>query len=288
MRFDSPHPIPYQGSKRRLAPAILSFIPKGRFSRMMEPFAGSAAITLAAAKAGLCEQYVIADILPPLTAIWVEILEQPEALAEAYRELWQSQFMGDPALRFNEIRSEFNVDHQPAKLLFLLARCVKNAVRFSTSGQFNQSSDRRRRGTHPDTMQHEILAASKLLKGRCQVVCGDFREVLQDAGPRDIVYMDPPYQGTSVGRDSRYFQGVKRQAIIQLLADLNERGVEYALSYDGRSGNKCYGLPLPSALNAHRVLLRWPIQSGNAKWFGRCDGRVGLPLPQSRLAWSGD
>lgn len=255
MRFDSPHPIPYQGSKRRLAPAILSFIPKGRFRRMLEPFAGSAAITLAAAKADLCEEFVIADILFPLTAIWTEILQQPQVLSETYRELWQSQFKGDPALRFNEIRAEFNVDHQPAKLLFLLARCVKNAVRFSTSGQFNQSPDRRRRGTHPDTMEREILAASKLLKGRCKVVCGDFRDVLRDAGPHDIVYMDPPYQGTSEGADSRYFQGVKRQAIVQVLSDLNSRGVEYALSYDGHSGTKSYGPPLPSTLNAQRVLL---------------------------------
>lgn len=255
MRFDAPHPIPYQGSKRRLAPAILSFIPKGRFRRMVEPFGGSAAITLAAAKSGLCEQFVIADILRPLAGIWTAILDRPQELSNAYRELWQSQFKSDPAVRFNEIRAEFNVDQQPAKLLFLLARCVKNAVRFSTSGQFNQSPDRRRRGTHPDTMEREILAANKLLKGRCKVVCGDFREVLRDAGPRDVVYMDPPYQGTSEGNDSRYFQGVKRQAIIQLLADLNSRGVEYALSYDGHCGNKSYGPPLPSALNAQRVLL---------------------------------
>ncbi len=255
MRFDAPHPIPYQGSKRRLAPAILSFIPPGRFKRLVEPFAGSASITLGAAKADLCAEFVIADILEPLTAIWREILERPEALSEAYRDLWRSQFKGDPTRRFNEIRTEFNLDHDPAKLLFLLARCVKNAVRFSTSGQFNQSPDHRRRGTHPDTMEREIIAASKLLRGRCKVVCGDFRKVLQNAGPQDIVYLDPPYQGTSEGRDSRYFKGVERQAIVELLADLNDRGIEYVLSYDGQCGDKSYGRPLPSAANGHRVLL---------------------------------
>ncbi|MGH9580536.1 MAG: DNA adenine methylase, partial [Terriglobales bacterium] len=66
MRFGVPHPIPYQGSKRLLAPAILSFIPKNRFRRLIEPFAGSAAITLAAAQNRMFKEYVIADLLKPL------------------------------------------------------------------------------------------------------------------------------------------------------------------------------------------------------------------------------
>jgi DNA adenine methylase len=255
MRFAVPHPIPYQGSKRRLAPAILSFVAPGRFRRLVEPFAGSAAITLAAAKASLSDEFVIADVLRPLTDLWTEVLERPRVLSEGYRELWNSQFKGDPAERFNEIRAEFNRNHDPAKLLFLLARCVKNAVRFSSSGQFNQSPDRRRTGTHPDTMEEEIAGAHRLLRGRCRVVCGDFRTVLRDVQPDDIIYMDPPYQGTSEGRDSRYFQGVPREAIIELLAFLNQSNVQYILSYDGHCGAKTYGEPLPAFLNAQRVLL---------------------------------
>lgn len=256
MRFDAPHPIPYQGSKRRLAPAILSFIPRERFSRMIEPFAGSAAVTLAAAKANLCREFLIADVLRPLTDLWTEIIDRPKALSNSYRDIWYSQFNGrDPMERFNRLRSEFNRDHEPAKLLFLLARCVKNAVRFNPSGEFNQSADRRRRGTHPDTMEREIIAAAKLLRGRCRIVCGDFRQVLRGVGPDDIVYMDPPYQGTSEGRDRRYFKSVPRHVIVQALASLNALGVQYVLSYDGHSGERTYGPPLPGDLNAHRVLL---------------------------------
>lgn len=70
MRFEVPHPIPYQGSKRQLAPAILSFVPRGRFNRLIEPFAGSAAITLASAAKNLFNEFVIADVLFPLTEIW--------------------------------------------------------------------------------------------------------------------------------------------------------------------------------------------------------------------------
>jgi DNA adenine methylase len=255
MRYQSPHPIPYQGSKRLLAPVILSFIPEHRFTRMIEPFAGSAAVTLAAANKKRFSKYLIADLLQPLTDIWKAILEQPENVSADYRRLWNSQSKGDPTKRFNLIRAEFNAKHDPAKLLFLLARCVKNAVRFSGTGQFNQSPDKRRQGMHPDTMDKEIQAAHRLLKGKCQVVWGDFRDVLKSATSGDLVYMDPPYQGVSDTRDRRYIKGVQRSEMVTLLEDLNARHIEFILSYDGKCGDKTYGEPLPPHLGAHRVLL---------------------------------
>ncbi|MCB1922102.1 MAG: DNA adenine methylase, partial [Candidatus Competibacteraceae bacterium] len=43
-----PHPIQYQGSKRNLAPAILEYFPNN-INKLVEPFSGSAAISIAAA-----------------------------------------------------------------------------------------------------------------------------------------------------------------------------------------------------------------------------------------------
>jgi DNA adenine methylase len=255
MRFECPHPIPYQGSKRLLAPAILSFVRKGDFSRLIEPFAGSAAITLAAAKRNLFQEYVIADVLRPLTDIWRLVLDHPKRLSEDYRKLWESQHKTNSGARFNQIRAEFNNDQDPAKLLYLLARCVKNAVRFSTKGEFNQSPDNRRQGMRPDTMGAEIHAAHQLLRGKTEIICGDFRNVLKMANESDVVYMDPPYQGVTNTRDRRYIQGVPRTDMIGVLRELNERSVQYVLSYDGHCGGKTYGEPLPLDLGAHRLLL---------------------------------
>lgn len=255
MRFECPHPIPYQGSKRLLAPAILSFVRKGDFSRLIEPFAGSAAITLAAAKRNLFQEYVIADVLRPLTDIWRLVLDHPKRLSEDYRKLWESQHKTNSGARFNQIRAEFNNDQDPAKLLYLLARCVKNSVRFSTKGEFNQSPDNRRQGMRPDTMGAEIHAAHQLLRGKTEIICGDFRNVLKMANESDVVYMDPPYQGVTNTRDRRYIQGVPRTDMIGVLRELNERSVQYVLSYDGHCGGKTYGEPLPLDLGAHRLLL---------------------------------
>lgn len=55
-RWNVPHPIPYQGSKRQLAPVVLSYFPS-RFGRLVEPFAGSAAVSLAAAHRRLADTF---------------------------------------------------------------------------------------------------------------------------------------------------------------------------------------------------------------------------------------
>jgi len=248
-----PHPIPYQGSKRLLAPDILEFVAGRHFHTLYEPFAGSAAITLAAATRGVADSYVIADSLCPLMDIWQLIIEDVAKLADGYERIWEEQH-GDPD-HFFRVRDEYNKDGDPAKLLYLLARCVKNAARFNNNGEFNQSHDKRRTGTRPGTMRNSLSQASALLSGRTTATCGDFEDIIKPAGPGDLVYMDPPYEGTSTGRDRRYHQGLTRERLIAALRDLNGRNVPFLLSYDGRTGEKVYGEPLPDDVGERMELV---------------------------------
>lgn len=248
-----PHPIPYQGSKRRLATAILSHVPADRYARLVEPFAGSAAVTLAAAVRDIFPSYIIGDALEPLIGLWDIVINDPTDVAEQYSILWHRE-RAKPIEAFYEIRSEFNVDRNPAKLLYLLARCVKNAVRFNPSGEFNQSPDKRRKGTRPESMKAELFAAHRILAGRATAVHGDFMELFLSAQDGDFFYLDPPYQGTSEGRDQRYIAGVSRARMIEALTILNEKEIPFILSYDGSCGERNYGEPLPETV-AHRILL---------------------------------
>ena len=129
-----PHPIPYQGSKRLLAGRILGVLGPRRFGTVHEPFAGSAAITLAAAARGLARRFVLGDSLAPLVALWERIVAEPDATAGRYRSVWEAQAVEGPVAHYTRIRAEFNADHDPVKLLYLLARCVKNAPRFGRAG----------------------------------------------------------------------------------------------------------------------------------------------------------
>ncbi|MCS6901590.1 MAG: DNA adenine methylase [Myxococcales bacterium] len=248
-----PHPIPYQGSKRQLADRILSLVP-GRIATLYEPFAGSAAVTLAAASRGLAGRYVLGDSLVPLVGIWRAILAEPEALAERYRSLWETQ-LGRERVHYDEVRARFNRDQDPAALLYLLARCVKNAVCFNRRGEFNQSPDNRRLGMHPHKMRREILAASALLQGKTEVESSDYEDLLSRAGPSDLVYMDPPYQGTSQGRDVRYHQGLDLDRFLRVLRHLRKREVPFLISFDGRTGARSYGQELPGSLGLTRIEL---------------------------------
>jgi DNA adenine methylase len=239
-----PHPIPYQGSKRRLAGRILSVVAGRRFRRLYEPLAGSAAVTIAAAKLALADGFVIGDSFEPLTEIWRLALADHAALADRYQRVWSGQERGGAGY-YDLVRARYNRGGDPALLLYLLVRCVKNSPRFNQSGAFNQGVDRRRLGMRPDRMRAALRGAAVLLGGRTRVVCGDFVEVVAAADRRDLVYLDPPWQGTTQGRDKRYHQGLGRERLLGALAELTARRVPFLLSYDGRCGARSYGSPLP-------------------------------------------
>jgi DNA adenine methylase len=266
-----PHPIPYQGSKRALAPLILSHFPKDA-TRLIEPFAGSAAVALLAAQRRPVDQFVLNDVNAPLMHLWSSIINQPERLGAVYERLWQAQ-TGRERHFYDLVRTRFNKTQQPYYLLYLLARCVKASVRYNASGEFNQSPDNRRKGRQPRAMRQDIEAASRLLRHRTMVLSGDYRKVLAIATPNDIVYLDPPYQGVCATRDARYLNGVSVTDFVKTLEDLNKRNISYILSYDGRTGTKTFGQPLPASLQLTRIEVN-AGRSSQATLLGRTDQTV--------------
>jgi DNA adenine methylase len=248
-----PHPLPYQGSKRRLARLIGEFVPR-TIGTWYEPFAGSAAMTLWAAHRGIAKRYVIADSLEPIANLWRDLIAHPDKIADRYEQIWLGQNAAGYDY-FNEVRNRYNTDKDAVDLLYLICRCVKNAVRFNRTGAFTQSVDKRRLGMRPDKMRATIFGACSILTGRTEVRVGDWIETTQDAKESDFLYMDPPYLGTSIGRDKRYAHQISQQQLIGGLAHLRQRGIRFALSYDGMTGGKEYGPALPETLGLTRLLL---------------------------------
>lgn len=264
----APHVIPYQGSKRKLAEDILSYM-DFEIDTLYEPFVGSGAITLAAAANQKARKFVVADKLEPLAELWKLIVSDPERLTEEYSKLWNEQ-LSDPAAYYKKVRDDYNQTKSPSDLLYLVARCVKNAVRFNGSGEFNQGPDNRRLGLKPDKLKRETALMSKLLKDRIKIVGGDFRDAIADATSNDLVYMDPPWQGTSGKRDPRYAYLLNLDELIQELDSLNQRNVPYMLSFDGTCGDRTYGTELPESLQLKKVGLN-AGRSSQATLLGRDD-----------------
>ena len=248
-----PHPIQYQGSKRNLAPAILAYFPSN-INKLVEPFSGSAAISIAAAWNKLAGSYLINDLNKPLVDLLRLIVEEPDRTASSYERIWNQQHKGSVE-HYYAVREDFNRSKDPFIFLYLLARCVKGAVRYNSDGFFNQSPDKRRYGTIPSNMRSNIYGVSSLLKGKSIFSSLDYRDVLKDLGEQDLVYMDPPYQGVCGERDSRYFSGISHDDFVNALDELNSMGISYIVSYDGRRGNKKFGETLPKTLNLYCVEL---------------------------------
>lgn len=257
-RWPVPHPIPYQGSKRNLATTILSYFPD-KFDRLVEPFAGSAAISLAVGYRRLTQKFILNDAHEPLAALWHSIIDRPDQLADEYEELWNDQ-LGRERKFFDWVRTQFNQRHQPGCFLYLLARCVKAAIRYNSMGQFNNSPDNRRKGAIPSTMRRRIKGASELLRGRTKISSLDYLTVLKACKATDLVYLDPPYQGVCSGRDHRYAPKIDHPTFCHALSLLNDKGCMYAVSYDGRIGSKIYGVGLPKYLK----LVHIEIQAGRS------------------------
>ena len=236
---------------------------------LVEPFAGSAAITLNAAAQGLAEQFVINDLNEPLMDLWRAIIDSPEKLARQYESLWHAQH-DDRRGFFDKVRAEFNHGSKPDRLLYLLARCVKAAVRYNADGEFNQSPDNRRSGMHPDTMRENLLATSHLLRGKTECLSSDYKEIVARATIDDLIYMDPPYQGVCGQRDPRYLKAVLFDEFVEVLESLNARDISYLVSYDGRTGDRVHGHPLPTRLGLLLVELN-AGRSSQATLLGRSE-----------------
>jgi len=241
-----PHPIQYQGSKRNLASTILRYLPN-RFLRLVEPFAGSAAISVACAARGKANSYWINDLNKPLAELLGLIINRPSEITDFYEKMWNQQH-DDTLEHYYRVREDFNRTRDPRLFLYLLARCVKGSVRYNSDGLFNQSPDKRRCGTRPETMRENIFGVSALLKGRSVISSLEYKDVLSNVNEDDVVYMDPPYQGVCGDGDLRYFAGIAYGEYVSALGELNERQIRYAVSYDGRTGNKTFGKVLPDSL----------------------------------------
>jgi DNA adenine methylase len=248
-----PHPIQYQGSKRSLASIILRYFPI-KFSRLVEPFAGTAAISIACAARRKTNSYWINDLNKPLAELLGLIINHPAEIADCYETIWNQQH-DDPIEHYYRVREDFNRTEDPRLFLYLLARCAKGSVRYNTEGLFNQSPDKRRHGTQPETMRENIFGVSILLKGKSVISSLDYKDVLSYVNEDDIVYMDPPYQGVCDDRDSRYFSRISYEDFVSVLSELNTRKIRYAVSYDGRTGSKTFGNRLPEILSLTLIEL---------------------------------
>src|SRR3954453_9561820 len=101
-----PHPVQYPGRKRSLAPLILRYLPVA-IDRLVEPFAGSAAISVACAARNRACRYWLNDANQPLASLLRMIIDEPHNLADKYEALWTGE-QQEALARYYRVRDTFN------------------------------------------------------------------------------------------------------------------------------------------------------------------------------------
>jgi site-specific DNA-methyltransferase (adenine-specific) len=243
-----PSLVKWTGSKRSQAFGIAKLMPAYR--RYFEPFLGGGALLYLAARAGS----VAGDIYRPLIDLWQLVQRDPEAVVDDYAKQWRL-LQKDLPDYYYRVRNRFNETPTPLDLGFLMRTCVNGIVRFNEQGGFNNSFHLSRKGMEPARFKAIVRAWHEAIQ-EVRFVCQDYAETVQEAAKGDFVYFDPPYAGNK----QRYTADLELDRFFGVLADLNRRQVSWALSFDGKRGEKDLTHKVPENLYQRQLL----ITSGNS------------------------
>ena len=177
----------WPGNKQRLTSSILPLIPPDT-TRLIEPFAGSAALSAAFAQLNP-QPLVLNDVLPDLMNVYRALKDGCEAFVASVRPLFSAET--NTAATYYTLRNEFNnsrcADRRAQLFLYLNRHGFNGLVRFNQRGQWN--------------VPFGDIAVPKLPEGaivkyalwlqRTTLCVGDFRDQLLGAGKGDFVLCDP-------------------------------------------------------------------------------------------------
>ncbi|WP_240307960.1 Dam family site-specific DNA-(adenine-N6)-methyltransferase [Thiohalospira halophila] len=182
----------WAGNKHRLLDRILPRLPAGH--RLIEPFAGAAAVTLAADYPA----YRLVDSNPDLIGLFRAVRDGGEAFIEQVRALFAD---GNDAATYYARREAFNAETDPearaALFLYLNRHGYNGLCRYNRGGGFNVPFGRYARPYFPET---ELRGFLRLAWTRgIELAVSDFEAELDGAQPGDVVYCDPPYAPAGEG-----------------------------------------------------------------------------------------
>ena len=150
--------LKWAGGKHKLAPFIARHLPPSR-CRLIEPFAGSAALSLALE----FEAYLLNDTNPDLIALFQTLKNEKQAFIDYARQY-------------------FGADHNQENRFYTLRE------------QFKVPFGRYRTPYFPEKeMQAFIKKADRM-----EIRCGNFQSALAQVDNHDTIYCDPPYVPLSI------------------------------------------------------------------------------------------
>lgn len=238
--------IKWSGSKRSQCEEILSYFPKN-IDTYYEPFCGGCSMLMGLLNSDiLVKRYVCSDLNADLINLWNLIKESPKNVYNVYKHLWEELNKDNDIQRkkryFEEQREEYNTTHNPYIFFFIMRTTTNGMPRYNKKGEFNNSFHITRNGIEPERLYPILMEWSdKLKKNNVEFRNCSYESVLNEVKPGDFVYMDPPYANTK----GMYYGTICLNLFFSVLKTLCENNIDFALSFDGKSGDvdNTYSIP---------------------------------------------
>jgi len=193
-------PLKCQGIKTKLVGAIHTIAKTRNYGRWIEPFCGSSVVALNVQpkKALLCDTNLhIISLYRGIQSGQITAAIVKEFLTNEGEKL---KAHGEPY--YYEVRTRFNAAPTPLDFLFLNRSCFNGVIRFNRKGKFNVPychKPQRFAQAYVTKITNQVRQIADILRSvDWTFEVRDFRETLAAAGPRDFVYVDPPYAGRHV------------------------------------------------------------------------------------------
>ncbi|EES3073195.1 DNA adenine methylase, partial [Escherichia coli] len=184
--------LKWAGNKTAIMSELKKYLPAG--PRLVEPFAGSCAVMMATDY----PSYLVADINPDLINLYKKIAADCEAFISRAKVLFEE---ANSELAYYNIRQEFNYSTEITDFmkaiyfLYLNRHGYRGLCRYNKSGYFNIPYGNYKNPYFPEK---EIRAFAEKAQ-RATFICASFDETLAMLQVGDVVYCDPPYDGTFSG-----------------------------------------------------------------------------------------
>ncbi|MDN4868009.1 DNA adenine methylase [Klebsiella pneumoniae] len=181
--------LKWAGNKTAVMHELKKHLPSG--PRLVEPFAGSCAVMMATEY----HHYLVADINADLINLYQKVAQHTEELIACALVFFSED---NNAESYYQHRLRFNTDttltalERAALFLYLNRHCYRGLCRYNLSGQFNVPFGNYKKPYFPHA---EILIFAEKAR-RATFICASYDETLAMLQAGDVVYCDPPYDGT--------------------------------------------------------------------------------------------
>lgn len=214
----------WAGSKRKLLPLLVNAVPK-KFSRYIEPFAGSAVLFLKLNP----QEAIINDLNEELIRTYRSIQRCPKAVWERASSMSQEiEFYY--TLRAIDPQSLNSLD-RAARFIYLNRFCFNGVYRTNLSGKFNVP-----RGSGklfiPELDVFKSFASRLKIS---DIQNQDFETIVKQGEKGDFIYLDPPYALGEKKSNGEYgcdsFKEKDEDRLIEVLEHAASNGAKILLSY---------------------------------------------------------